>query len=158
MSNDWTAFFTGDWCFSSRCSYHRMVTKEGFTNSVEPLARMFRHLFKRPGLFEEVRRAGDEDQFLSASEQIVRRLVHLNHRFIVIPDDQQGRGSDRRQIGLSQVRSSTSSSVKRSRSSVASPSCCKWRDEIARAKPAAAASMCKDNDPVRLDWKSKDAL
>ena len=88
---------------------------------------MFRHLFKRPGLFEEVRRAGDEDQFLSASEQIVRRLVHLNHRFIVTPDDQQGRGSDRRQIGLSQVRSSTSSSVKRSRSSVASPSCCKWR-------------------------------
>ena len=62
---------------------------------------MLRNLFKRPGLFEEVRRAGDEDQFLSASEQIVRCLVHLNHRFIVASDD-QGRGSDRRQIGLSQ--------------------------------------------------------
>lgn len=46
---------------------------------------MFRHLFKRPGLFEEVRRVGDEDQFLFASEQIVCRLVHLNHRFIARP-------------------------------------------------------------------------
>jgi hypothetical protein len=31
-------------------------------------------------------------------------------------------------------------------------------ETIARPEPAAAASMCKDNDTVRLDWKSKDAL
>ncbi len=55
---------------------------------------MFCHLFQRAGFFEEMCGAGEDDQFLLASEQIVRRLVHLDHRFVVASNDQQGRSSD----------------------------------------------------------------
>lgn len=52
-----------------------------------PAARLFRYLFQCPRLFKKVCRTGDDDQLLFTGQQIVRSLVHLNHRFIVATDN-----------------------------------------------------------------------
>ena len=72
---------------------------------LKPGEGMLRNLFKCAGLFEKVRRAGNDHKTFRAGEKSVGCSIHLDNRLVVTPDDQQSRRGDRREIGFGQIRS-----------------------------------------------------
>ena len=57
----------------------------------EPAGGKAGDLFQRPRLLEEVRRSGDDLQLLLDTQLLQRLPVHLDHRDIVSPHDQERR-------------------------------------------------------------------
>ena len=61
---------------------------------LKPDERMLRNLFERAGLFEEMRRARNDDQFFGTCQLGEGILVHLNDGEIFSTDNQQRRRGD----------------------------------------------------------------
>src|SRR4026207_417572 len=72
---------------------------------LKPDESMFRNLFERAGLFEEMRGARHNHQTLWTGKESVGCPVHFDDQFIVATDNQQRRRDDRRQVGFGQIRS-----------------------------------------------------
>ena len=66
--------------------------------------RMFRHLLKCAGLFEEMRGARYDHQTFRAIEKSIGRSIHLNDLFVVSTNNQQSWRGDRGEIGFSEIR------------------------------------------------------
>jgi hypothetical protein len=56
--------------------------------ALKPLARQPRHLVQRTGLFEEMRRAGDNHELLLAAQLCERCSVQFDDLQVVAADDQ----------------------------------------------------------------------
>ena len=67
-----------------RCAGPRRACLCRHEMALEPLARQPRHLIQRTGLFEEVRRAGDDHELLFAAELRERRPVQLDDLDVVL--------------------------------------------------------------------------
>ena len=68
----------------------------GFQIAFKLLTRQPRHLIKRTGFFEQVGRAGDDNEALFAAEHVVGDPVDLDNLIVVATDDEQRGRSDMR--------------------------------------------------------------
>ncbi len=57
----------------------------------EPVRRAVRRLLQRAGFFEQVRRAGDQDELLLAVHQRIGLLIQFDHAVVRSADDEQCR-------------------------------------------------------------------
>src|SRR5580765_6915757 len=64
----------------------------------EPAGCQAGNVLQRSGLFEQVSRAGDDDQALDAGEFLERLFVHPDNRRVGSSHDQQGRRRDHWQV------------------------------------------------------------
>src|SRR2546428_6483235 len=71
--------------------------------ALEPGDRELAHVRERAGLFEQVPRAGDDDQLVMCAQELRRVPVELEHLRVALADDQQRRREHANQLLTGQV-------------------------------------------------------
>src|SRR5437016_298441 len=73
----------------------------------EPAARELRDPFERADLFEQMRRAGHEDELLVRRQHVECAAIHLDHGNVASADDEQRRCAHAAERGAREIRSPT---------------------------------------------------